>query len=139
MNLEKQKVHDFWNEAACGENLYLGTNDMNGYSKQAKSRYELEGEMIFGLARFNETRGQKVLEIGVGLGADHQKFAEAGADLFGLDLTARAIEHTRQRMKVFGLKSNLCVGDAESMDFRDGEFDTVYSWPIFVKAKQQPF
>ena len=30
-NTGKQQVHDFWNEAACGENLYLLTTDRTGY------------------------------------------------------------------------------------------------------------
>ena len=72
----------------------------------------------------------RVLEIGVGLGADHQQFAEAGAELYGIDLTERAIEHTRQRMMAFGLVSNLAVGDAENLDFPDEFFDRVYSWGV---------
>jgi len=46
------------------------------------------------LAGFSETQGLKVLEIGIGLGADHQKFAEAGAYLWGIDLTERSVEQT---------------------------------------------
>ena len=44
-----------------------------------------------------------VLEIGVGLGADHQLFAEAGSRLTGIDLTERAIDHVRRRFEAFGL------------------------------------
>ena len=82
-----------------------------GYAAQAKARYALE-PYIRDFARFEETRGLRVLEIGVGLGADHQQFAEAGADLWGIDLTERAVEHTRRRLAAFGLNSHLAVGDA---------------------------
>ena len=71
-----------------------------------------------------------MLEIGVGLGADHKQFAEAGADLWGIDLAERAVEHTRQRMAAFGLMSHLAVGDAENLDFPDETFDRVYSWGV---------
>ena len=129
MDHEKQDVHDFWNEASCGENLYLSDADLVGYAAHADQRYALE-PYILDFARFKDVRGLRLLEIGVGLGADHQQFAAAGAELFGVDLTERAIEHTRRRLTVFGLKSNLAVGDAEDLDFPGESFDRVYSWGV---------
>jgi ubiquinone/menaquinone biosynthesis C-methylase UbiE len=129
MSGEKQAVHDFWNEAACGENLYLTALDREGYNAQARARYELE-PYILDFGRFPEAAGKRVLEIGVGLGADHQRFAEAGAELYGIDLTERAIEHTTRRLAAFGLSSRLAVGDAEHLDFPDDYFDRVYSWGV---------
>jgi SAM-dependent methyltransferase len=129
MTTLKEQVHDFWDEAACGEALYLGSVDRAGYEEQAKRRYSLE-PFIPDLARFSETRGKRVLEIGVGLGADHQRFAEAGAELFGIDLTERAVEHTSRRLALFGLATHLAVGDAEQLEFGDGFFDVVYSWGV---------
>lgn len=128
-NKDKQLVHDFWSEAACGENLYLQTTDMTGYVTQSDERYRLE-PFIVPFADFEATRGKKVLEIGVGLGADHQRFAEAGAELYGIDLTERAVEHTNRRLALFGLSSTLAVGDAESLDFPDQNFELVYSWGV---------
>jgi SAM-dependent methyltransferase len=138
MNSGKKEVHDFWNAASCGEALYLVDTDQAGYTRQAKDRYALEGEMIFGHAQFERTAGLKVLEVGVGLGADHQQFAEAGADLWGIDLTERAVEHTRQRLAAFGLKSHLTVGDAENLDFADESFDRVYSWGVLHHSPDTP-
>jgi len=129
MNHEKQDVHDFWNQASCGEELYLPGTDKAGYTAQAQSRYALE-PYIPEFARFKDARGLRVLEIGVGLGADHQQFAEAGADLWGIDLTQRAVEHTRRRLAAFALDSQLAVGDAEGLDFPDESFDRVYSWGV---------
>jgi SAM-dependent methyltransferase len=129
MSTDKQLVHDFWNAAACGEDLYLRAPDRAGYEAQARTRYELE-PYIGDFARFDAARGKKVLEIGVGLGADHQRFAEAGAELFGVDLTERAVEHTRRRLAAFGLASHVCVGDAEALAYADASFDVVYSWGV---------
>ena len=122
-NTLKKQVHDFWNEAACGENLYLQNSDSAGYESQFNERYRLE-PMIVPFADFASTKGQKVLEIGVGLGADHQRFAETGADLFGIDLTDRAIDYTRRRLELFGLSSKLATGDAENLDLSQ----MVYGW-----------
>ena len=68
MNREKEQVHDFWNRAACGEDLYLLDTDKAGYAAQAEARYALEPYLL-DFARFQESRGLRVLEIGVGLGA----------------------------------------------------------------------
>jgi len=89
-------------------------------------RYHLE-PYIPDFAEFEEARGLYVLEIGVGLGADHQKFSEADAALWGVDLTERAMAHTRRRLAAFGLHSHLAVGDAEALDFEDETFDCVYA------------
>jgi SAM-dependent methyltransferase len=129
MTSGKQQVHDFWNDASCGEALYLPSADRAGYDAQARARYTLE-PYIADLARFEAAREQRVLEIGVGLGADHQRFAQSGAEVFGIDLTERAVEHTRRRLAAFGLTSHLALGDAEKLAFSDGFFDVVYSWGV---------
>ncbi len=126
----KDSVKHFWENASCGEELYLGSKDYDGYLQQSRRRYELEGDLIFPFASFKNTKNLKVLEIGVGLGSDHQLFAEAGAELYGIDLTARSIMHTSQRFKLLGLKSSLEVSDAENLDFEDENFDVVYSWGV---------
>jgi len=126
---EKIKVKDFWNEASCGEDLYLKGFTKEDYLNHSKKRYELEPEIIeFG--QFSKFNGKKTLEIGVGLGSDHQKLAEAGAVLYGIDLTQRAINHTNRRFELLGLISDLKVGDAEHLPFDDDSFDAIYSWGV---------
>ena len=133
----KQQVHDFWQQASCGEALYLDGTARESYHQQAERRYELE-PYIAELARFEATSGQEVLEIGVGLGADHQRFAECGARLTGIDLTDRAVGHTRRRLDALGLASRLSTGDAEALAFPDGSFDVVYSWGVLHHSPNTP-
>jgi SAM-dependent methyltransferase len=137
MSDKKQNVQEFWSRASCGEDLYLPEKDKAGYAAQASARYLLE-PYILDFACFEKVRGQRVLEIGVGLGADHQRFAEAGAELWGIDLTDRAIEHTRRRLTVCSLNSNLSVGDAEKLKFEDASFDRVYSWGVLHHSPNTP-
>lgn len=130
MDDKKSRVKEFWNEAACGEKLYLfGHDQTERYNNQLERRYELE-PFIRNFAEFEGQKGKKVLEIGVGLGADHQMFAEAGAELYGCDLTERAVEYTRKRMKLFNLKSEIIVADAEQLPYASDSFDTVYSYGV---------
>lgn len=123
------QVREFWQEAACGEKLLLRSLDRNGYENHALERYRLE-PYILDFAKFDDWRDKRVLEVGVGLGADHQRFVEAGAITTGIDLTPRAIELTAQRLKVFNLTSDLRIADVENLNLPSNEFDLVYSWGV---------
>ncbi|MGI4850779.1 MAG: class I SAM-dependent methyltransferase [Janthinobacterium lividum] len=125
----KNQVYDFWNEAACGEKLYLENLDSDSFKKQANIRYQLE-PYILTFAEFDKATGKNVLEIGLGLGADHQQFAEAGANLYGIDITDRAVFMTRERLLLQDLKSCLIQGDAEKLPYKNNSFDLVYSWGV---------
>ena len=74
----------------------------------------------------------------MGLGADHQRFAAAGAKLTGIDLTERAVTHARRRLALFGCTSELSTGDAESLRFASGSFDVVYSWGVIHHSPDTP-
>ena len=136
--MDKQQVRDFWNQASSGKTLFLTYVDKAGYMRQAEARYAHEGKMIFNLAGFDRSKGLMVLEVGVGLGADHQQFAEAGAELFGIELTERAIDHTQRRFATFNLKSNLGIGVTENLEFADMVFDQVYSWGVLHHSSDTP-
>lgn len=130
-------VRDFWDEASCGEALLLSEETDAGYAAQSAERYRLE-PYIPAFANWAAMREKKVLEIGVGLGSDHEQFARAGADLTGIDLTPRAVEHTRRRLAIAGLSSELQVGNAEALPFADASFAHVYSWGVLHHSPDTP-
>ena len=134
----KDEVRDFWDAASCGEVYAQGDTLEQQYEAQAKARYELE-PYILDFAQFPSGRGKDVLEIGVGMGADHVQWAKSQPkSLTGVDLTPRAIEHTRTRLGFLGLKSELRVGDAERLPFPDNSFDLVYSWGVLHHSPDTP-
>lgn len=133
----KEAVRNFWDEASCGERLLLPSLDRAGFEHQAHERYRLE-PYIAPFADFEYWRNCKVLEIGVGLGADHQRFVEAGATTFGIDLTPRAVDLCKQRLAAFDLQSDLRVGDAETLPFDNGIFDLVWSWGVIHHSPDTP-
>lgn len=126
----KDAVREFWDRASCGEVYAQGATERARYAEHASARYALE-PYIPRFARFAEGRGRDVLEIGVGMGADHLEWARAGArSLTGVDLTPRAVEHTRARLALHGAESRVEVADAERLPFADESFDLVYSWGV---------
>jgi SAM-dependent methyltransferase len=132
------QVRDFWNKASCGE-VYAGAgSDRERYAEVSRRRYILE-PYLKPFARFDEARDKDVLEIGVGMGSDHQCLAEARPrSLHGVDLTERALEHTRARFALLGLNSHLKVDNAERLDFPNGSFDFVYSWGVIHHSPNTP-
>jgi ubiquinone/menaquinone biosynthesis C-methylase UbiE len=126
----KREVQSYWEVKPCGSthaDTTPGTPEF--FAQVAAARDRLE-PYIADFAGFDTTAGQKVLEIGVGLGSDHIRFARAGARLTGVDLTEASIELTRRRLALEGLSSNLRRADAESLPFPDNHFDVVYSWGV---------
>ncbi len=134
----KNQVRDFWDAKICGEIYATGRTESDYYETHRRVRYELE-PYIFDFARFEDGKGKDVLEIGVGMGADHVEWAKSKPrSLAGIDLSPKAVEHTRKRLTMYGLKSELHVGDAEKLPFDDSSFDLVYSWGVLHHSPNTP-
>jgi SAM-dependent methyltransferase len=126
----KREVRRFWEAAPCGSAHATAPEGTPEYYAQIERRRSELEPFIPRFARFASTAGQKVLEIGVGVGSDHVRFARAGAELHGIDLTERAVELVGRRLALEGLASDLRVADAEELPFPDDSFDVVYSWGV---------
>ncbi len=122
----KEEVRKFWNAEPCGSR-YLG--ELADFEAHARARYELE-PYIAEFAQFSSSRGRKVLEIGVGMGADYLEWLKAGAGATGVDLSAISIERARRRCELAGHQPDLRVADAENLPFPDNTFDVVYSYGV---------
>jgi SAM-dependent methyltransferase len=127
--LETQKQ---WDCDPCGAvtagDLELGTPQF--FARVEAERYDAYAPWMPEVLGFSAYRGQRVLEIGPGLGTDHAQFARAGAQTFGVDLSARHLELTRTRFRHEGLTTRLAHGDVEDLPFRASVFDAVYAFGV---------
>ncbi len=127
----KKEVQNYWEKGSCGEAYTEGSlTEVEAFSKQAQVRYRLE-PYLKSFAQFEEGAGKKVLEIGVGMGADHLEWAKSKPALLqGIDLTKRAVNFTINRLNLYKFTPNIQQSDAESLPFNDKTFDIVYSWGV---------
>ncbi|MGA2448248.1 MAG: class I SAM-dependent methyltransferase [Polyangiaceae bacterium] len=129
MQVEKDVVRAYWDAAPCGTTDVALVESARRFEELERIRYARE-PFIERFALFDAARGKRLLEIGVGAGTDHVRFARAGADCVGVDLSAASVETTRQRLAAERLSSDLRVADAENLPFADASFDVVYSWGV---------
>ena len=130
-NIYKQHVINQWTKNPIGEESTKyseGTKEF--FDEIVKNRYEVYAPWMKGTFKFEQYKGKKVLEIGVGTGSDHLQFAKAGAILTGIDITPKSIELTKKNLELHGYHSNLLVADAENLTFEDNTFDVVYSFGV---------
>jgi len=79
---------------------------------------------LYQAAEFRHHRGERVLEIGCGTGADLLQFAMHGAIATGIDITSEHLKLARERV---GNKAQVLHADATNIPFKTGSFDYVYS------------
>ena len=122
----KESVREFWNSEPCGSR-YLESAD--GFDAHARARYSREPH-IAEFAGFAQARDLRVLEIGVGVGADYLEWLKAGAQATGVDISNASLERARRRCKAAGYTPDLHLADAEHLPFPDDIFDVVYSYGV---------
>ena len=89
-----------------------------------------QGSILEKFLPYEQFAGRDVLEIGCGAGLVSSHIARAGARLYAVDLTSRAIEMTRERFELGGLSGDIRQMDAEQLAFEDNSMDFVVSWGV---------
>lgn len=129
---DKLEIQKQWNADPCGADTAGGAPAGTAafYREVERYRYEVYAPWMKDLIDFGAHAGQRVLEIGPGLGTDHAQLARGGARMFGLDLATTHLDHTRRRFLLEGLATRLVRGDAEALPFASESLDLVYSFGV---------
>lgn len=126
---EKRRARKQWGSdpagAVYGRNHEFGSKEF--FEEVERHRYQEYAPWMPEVMGFNEHAGEKLLEVGCGMGTDLLQFARGGAICTGVDLTPRSIETSRQRFKLYGVPGTFLIADGERLPFQDNSFDVVYS------------
>ena len=130
MNPDQSAVREYWQLRPCGaDEPRMVSSSAEFLDAHARIRYEREPE-IEGFAEFRRWAGCRVLEVGVGMGADFVRFAKAGAKIVGTDLASRSLQLARRNAETNLLAPTLLNADAQALPFTAGAFDLAYSWGV---------
>lgn len=130
--MDEENIKSFWNENSCGESLVGGLNSNYEvfFDKYDNYRYTKEKHILKYLDKI-PFKGKKVLEIGLGQGADSEQIIRRGALWSGLDLTETSVERVKKRLSIKQLPyQNIRQGTALEIPFPDNSFDIVYSFGV---------
>lgn len=82
---------------------------------------------IFDYQRF---MGQRVLEIGCGMGFMAMNWAKQGAEIVATDLNPVAVAQTKNRFNLFEVAGQILQTDAGNLPFQNESFSFAYSWGV---------
>lgn len=127
--MDERAIEAFWNSHPCGENL-IGTraDDYDLFFRRYDElRYSMERHILRCLDEV-EFEGKRVLEIGLGQGADSEQVIRRGGRWSGLELTQESVDRVRTRLTIRGLPSDgIKKGSVLDIPWPDESFDVVYS------------
>lgn len=133
----KDAVKQHWNAQPCGTRDLPPDDRRRFFDELERERYAWE-PYIRDFARFEEGRGKKLLEVGVGAGTDFINWVRNGAIATGVDLTEQGVSLTKERLSLEGLSAEVRVADAESLPFESDTFDMVYSYGVLHHSPNTP-
>ena len=131
--MNEQEIQAFWQDHACGDAQVGGLHERfrGDYEKffndYDRFRYQYERHLPACLNALDVT-GKRVLEIGLGEGAESERLIRQGALWSGVDLTAESIARVRTRLTLRELPyHDLKQGSVLDLPFDDDTFDVVFS------------
>lgn len=107
----------------------LGTPEYFGYYDMLREANESIA-FSYWLHGYKHLARKKVLDVGAGNGYVLSKYAQEGAEVYGIDLTETGIDLCRRRFQLLGLRGNLGIANAEELPFADDTFDCVCSMGV---------
>jgi ubiquinone/menaquinone biosynthesis C-methylase UbiE len=91
------------------------------------------------LVDFSGFRGQRLLEVGCGIGTDLVRFAQGGARVTGVDLAQTAIDLAQKNFAMHGVPAEqLRVANGEVLPYAEAAFDVVYGHGVVQYTANAP-
>jgi SAM-dependent methyltransferase len=127
------EIAEFWEAHPCGDHLLGGLDERfrgdyaSFFESYDADRYSVESHIPACLDHL-QVAGKRVLEIGLGQGAESEQLIRRGARWTGLDLTEESIRRVTTRLQLRELPYDaVWHGSATHIPAEDGSFDLVFS------------
>ena len=111
----KERIKEYWDRTR--EHAFFKDGE-----EEKAWRNSLHAEFGVGVEK-----KQKILDVGTGNGSLALLLAEMGHEVVGIDISEGMLSVAKKKAKERGVKPDLRIGDAESLDFGDDSFDAVVS------------
>ena len=130
---EINEVQDYWKGDNVPQQWYSNKVPftLQWFNDLAKKRYKTYYSYLLQDAEFEYHSGEKVLEVGVGIGTDLVQYAKNGAKVYGVDLGQDQVDFTKLNFDANNLEyQDIKQGSAEKLPFDSEQFDLVYSFGV---------
>ncbi|MBN2732493.1 MAG: class I SAM-dependent methyltransferase [Balneolaceae bacterium] len=131
--MTENEIQEFWQKHPCGDAQVGGLSGRHStdyekfFQRYDSFRYEEEKHILQCLDGIN-FNNKKVLEVGLGQGADSEQIIRRGAIWSGLDLTNESVHRTQTRLQLRRLPyDTVKQGNVLNIPFSDNNFDIVFS------------
>jgi SAM-dependent methyltransferase len=140
--MDKQAIEEFWQGHPCGDAQVGGLRDrFHGdydrfFTDYDQFRYRNEWYLPTCIEALN-VADKKVLEIGLGEGAESERLIRQGACWSGVDPIADAVERVRTRLTLRELPyEGIRQGSVLDLPFADDSFDVVFSHGVLHHVRE---
>ncbi len=123
-------VRDFWQAHINNEYYTEAERASDSYFDEIEERRYRTHYHLPELFASLDGHGQRLLEVGCGIGVDSIQLAKRGFQVTAVDLTENALTVARQFAARRGVSIDFRLGNAEGLDFPDESFDAVYSFGV---------
>lgn len=127
-NVSIQELKEYWNGKRIPQQWYSNKKPLSlqWFNEISYKRYNVYYKYYKHFAEFEHHQGEKVLEIGCGIGTDTVEYAKNGAIISAIDLGEEQVNLTKLNLELRNLKyESINVGNAENLQFKDSTFDLV--------------
>jgi ubiquinone/menaquinone biosynthesis C-methylase UbiE len=126
---DKDETQAQWNNSPIGSERARTTqpHTLQWFSEIEADRYGNYAPWMPEVMEFSDHGGEKVLEVGGGLGVDLAQFASHGATVTDVDLSAGHLALAEEHFRLRGIEGSFIHHDGEDLPFGDASFDLVYS------------
>jgi 2-polyprenyl-3-methyl-5-hydroxy-6-metoxy-1,4-benzoquinol methylase len=122
-----QEEADFFDDAARRIDTATLLIDPQAFQRYTSPLLRKRFEKEFRFRTLGDLKGKTILDVGCGDGVNAVMFAKMGANVTGIDISAKAIEVARLRAEANGMADHIALicSPIETADLEDNSFDII--------------